>query len=715
MNPIQFSIEKPVTVIVGILLIALFGLISLFKMPYQLSPSVIEPVISVRTIWPGATPYEIERDIIEEQEEVLKGIPGLVEMESSSFNGRGSITLRFEVDMEVEEALLRVSNRLDEVPSYPENVDKPVIRATGASTSPVIWMILRKKPDNPNSIRTYQTYFENEVRQYLERVEGVGDLLVMGGTEKEMHIIVDPQKLAAYKLTVSELIGILRAENVNISAGNMDVGRRDYRIRSVADFNSPEEIERIVIWSTGQRRVTVGDVARVAFGYERTTNAMIHNGHEGIVIGVKPEPDVNVLEVTDNVEKVVNWLNDNKLASENIYLHWSSDQRPYIKGAIDLVKRNILIGGTLAFIVLLLFLQRFSSTIIVVTAIPISIIGTFIFMNGLGRTLNVVSLAGISFAVGMLVDSAIVVMENIDRHRNLGKSPFQAAHDGTREVWGAILASTLTSVAVFFPVVFIEEEAGQLFKDIAIAVTWALLLSLFVSTAVIPMFARRLLSLTSQKVKPRHTFFASLGTALSSTIMALVGVALRSWATRITTILVMTALSLALVALLFPKMEYLPQGNRNLVINLLVPPPGISYEERKSVGDRIFHFAEPYFSEDHKGFPRIKTMFYVGAESVMFFGASTTDQQRAGELVPLFTELISCIPGMFGVSMQAGIFQTRLGRSRTIDVDVGGGDLQQVVEAAKTIFGQTKSKIPGVQIRPVPSLGYFIRKSGLFP
>jgi len=419
MNPIQFSIEKPVTVIVGILLIALFGLISLFKMPYQLSPSVIEPVISVRTIWPGATPYEIERDIIEEQEEVLKGIPGLVEMESSSFNGRGSITLRFEVDMEVEEALLRVSNRLDEVPSYPENVDKPVIRATGASTSPVIWMILRKKPDNPNSIRTYQTYFENEVRQYLERVEGVGDLLVMGGTEKEMHIIVDPQKLAAYKLTVSELIGILRAENVNISAGNMDVGRRDYRIRSVADFNSPEEIERIVIWSTGQRRVTVGDVARVAFGYERTTNAMIHNGHEGIVIGVKPEPDVNVLEVTDNVEKVVNWLNDNKLASENIYLHWSSDQRPYIKGAIDLVKRNILIGGTLAFIVLLLFLQRFSSTIIVVTAIPISIIGTFIFMNGLGRTLNVVSLAGISFAVGMLVDSAIVVMENIDRDPGL--------------------------------------------------------------------------------------------------------------------------------------------------------------------------------------------------------------------------------------------------------------------------------------------------------
>lgn len=715
MNPIHFSIEKPVTVIVGILLLVLFGLISLFKMPYQLSPSVMEPVISVQTIWPGATPYEIERDIIEEQEDVLKGIPGLVEMESSSFNGSGSITLQFEVGMAVEEALLRVSNRLDEVPSYPENVEKPVISATGASTSPIIWMILRKMPENPNNIRTYQTYFENEVRQYLERVEGVGDLLVVGGTAMEMHTIVDPHKLSAYKLTVAELIALLRAENVNISAGNMDVGRRDYRIRSVADFDSPEEIEQIVIWSTGQQRVTVGDVARVAFGYERTTNAMIHNGEEGISVGVKPEPDVNVLEVTDNVEKVVNWLNEHKLASEKIYLDWVYDERPYINGAINLVKRNILIGGMLAITVLLLFLRRFSSTLVVAAAIPISIIGTFIFMNGLGRNLNVVSLAGISFAVGMLVDSAIVVMENIDRHRNLGKAPFQAAYDGTREVWGAILASTLTSVAVFLPVIFIEEEAGQLFKDIAIAVTWALLLSLFVSTSVIPMFSRRLLSFTSERATPKRTLLTRLGAALSSTIMALVGVVLKTWTTRIATIVVMTALSLALAALLFPKMEYLPQGNRNLVINILVPPPGISYEERKSVGEELFRFTKPYFRAEHEGFPAIENMFYVGAESVMFFGASTTDQQRAGELVPLFTGLISSIPGMFGVSMQAGIFQTRLGRSRTIDVDVGGGDINQVVAAAKTIFGQTMAKIPGVQVRPVPSLEMLYPEVRIFP
>src|SRR4030067_2799144 len=238
MDIVQLSIKKPVTVIVAVILTVLFGLIALNKMPYQLSPDVTEPESTVTTTWAGATPYEIERDIIEEQEKVLKGIPGLVEMESSSFNGTGSITLRFKIGTDVDEALLRVSNKLNEVPSYPENVDKPVINATGAATSPVIWIIFKATDDNPNSINTYRTYFENEVRQYLERVEGVADLFVGGGIEREMHVIVNPEKLAAYGLTIDDLSQVLRRENGNVSAGNMGVGRRDYRIRTVGQFNS---------------------------------------------------------------------------------------------------------------------------------------------------------------------------------------------------------------------------------------------------------------------------------------------------------------------------------------------------------------------------------------------------------------------------------------------------------------------------------------------
>ena len=205
MNAVKFSIEKPVTIIVGVILIILFGIIGLKRMPYQLSPTVIEPEISVTTTWSGATPYEVEREIIEEQEKVLKGIPGLVEMESASSNSQGTVTLRFAIGTDSDDALLRVSNKLDEVPSYPENVDKPIITATGAATSPVIWMVLKTSGDNPQSPYQYRTYFENNIRQYLERTPGVADLFIGGGTEKEMHIIVRPEKLAAFGLTVDAI------------------------------------------------------------------------------------------------------------------------------------------------------------------------------------------------------------------------------------------------------------------------------------------------------------------------------------------------------------------------------------------------------------------------------------------------------------------------------------------------------------------------------
>jgi HAE1 family hydrophobic/amphiphilic exporter-1 len=717
MDPIRFSIEKPVTVIVGIILVVLFGWIGLTSLPYQLSPSVIEPEITVRTTWSGATPYEIEREIIEEQEKVLKGIPGLVEMESTSSNSRGTITLKFSIGTEVDGVLLRVSNKLDEVRSYPENVDKPVISATGAATSPVIWMVLRTREGNPNSTYTYRTYFENNIRQYLERTEGVADLFIGGGIAKEMHIIVKPERLAAYGLTITDLINILRAENINISAGTLGVGRRDYRIRAVAEFKSPEDIENIVLRSTGYQRIKVADVAAVSFGYEKINAAMLHRGQEGIAIGIKPEPNANILELSDRIEEVVNWLNTEKLVSEKIFLDWVYDQRRYIRGAISLVRQNILLGGTLAVIVLLIFLRSFTSTIIVATAIPISIIGTFIFMNFLGRNLNIVSLAGIAFAVGMLIDSAIVVMENIDRHRNMGKSAFKAAYEATREVWGAILASTLTTIAVFLPVVFMQEEAGQLFRDIAIAVTSAVGLSLFVSVSVIPMFSKQLFSFRQRKQRraKSKSFMGSGGLLVEQGIMRLVRLITKNWMTRAATVLGLSVLSIYGANLLMPKMEYLPQGNRNFIINILIPPPGLSFDERKAIGEHIYRFNEPYLGKDSNGFPGIKEMFYVGAEQIMLFGVMSIHEQRARELIPLMMRTIYSIPGMYGISLQAGVFQTSLGRGRSVEVDISGDDLNRIVQAAGMLFGAIKKEIPQAQIRPVPSLELLFPEVQIIP
>ena len=704
MDIVSFSIKKPVTILVGIILVVLFGVISLQTLPYQLSPTVVEPVITVTTTWRGATPYEMEREIIEEQEKTLKGIPALTEMESEAFNGQSSISLTFKLGTNVDDALLRVSNKLNEVPSYPEGVDKPIINATGAATSPVIWIILKSDETNPRHIETYRTFFENEIRQHLERVEGVADLFIGSGVEDEMHIIVSPEQLAAYGLTINDLIQAIRGENVNVSAGNMGVGRRDFRIRTTGEFNSEEDIANVVLVSTGEKRVTVADVAEIKRGYSKRESTVIHNSKGGMAVGVKPEPGTNILAMTERVEEVVKWLNAEKLAPQNISLEWVYDQRRYINAAIDLIKQNILIGGMLAVIVLLIFLRSIRSTLVVATSIPISIIGTFIFMKAMGRNLNVVSLAGIAFAVGMLVDNAIVVIENIDRHRKMGKSPFQASYDGTREVWGAIIASSLTTIAVFLPVVFIQEEAGQLFRDIAIAVVGAVSLSLIVSMTVIPMFAFKLFSVSSKKVKKGEGVLARSGTRLATYIMQVVSLATRNWVTRIGTVSLLILLAGGSVFFLMPQTDYLPQGNRNFVLSILVPPPGLSQQERQDIGEKLFVMAEPHLQKEHDGYPGILNMFYVARESIMLFGAMATDWDRAAELLPLFRRMIYSIPGMFGVSMQAGIFQSRIGRSRTIDVDISGDDLDRIVKVAGMMFGKAKQALPDTQVRPIPSI-----------
>ncbi len=719
MDIIRFSINNPVTVVVGVILIVMFGMISLQTIPVQLSPNVERPLITVNTVWPGSTPYEIERDVVEEQEKVLKGIPNLYEMESNSTNGRSQVTLTFDVGTDVNEALLYVSNKLDEVPTYPENVDKPILNASGAQSSPVIWLVLKTLDDNPRDPYSYRTYLENEVRQFIERVDGVADLFISGGTETEMHVKVSPEKLASYGLTIDAVVNALRNENANISAGNLEVGRRDYRVRTVAEYRSVQDIKDVIVLSDGEREVKVGHVADVEFGYEKLDTPMMSNGKRGIAVGVRPEPNANVLVLTDDVEVVVKTLNEGKLKSAGVYLEMVNEQRPYIRGAIALLKQNIMVGGTLAVIVLLLFLRSIAPTIVVATSIPISIVGTFILMRAAGSTLNVVSLAGIAFAVGMLVDNAIVVLENIDRHKNMGKDALKAAYDGAREVWGAVLASSLTTVAVFLPVVFLEDEAGQLFRDIAIAVSCAVTLSLVTSVTVIPMFSKKLFEFSRARGLDRGAssrgVLHRLGVWCSGGFIALLNLIMSNVFTRVVTIATLTVGATGIVYLLMPKMEYLPQGNRDLIINIMIPPPGLSYEERAKIGEDLFAFFEPYYDAGYEGYPGIKNIFYVGRQQSMIVGVVSQDQQRTAELIPLCKKAFSGIPSVFAISTQASIFQRGLGEGRTITVDISGNDIHELVGVGGAMFGMIQERIPDVQVRPVPSLDMMFPEANFIP
>ena len=704
MDFVRFSISKPVSIFVGVILIVLFGLIGINRLPVQLTPDVETPQITVTTIWSGATPYEIEKDIIEEQEEVLKGIQGLSLMESSSFNSRGEITLTFEIGTDIDAALLRVSNKLNEVTSYPENVLKPVIEASGAQSSPVIWMVLKTIEGPKVEINTYRTFFENDVRQYLERVKGVGSLFVFGGSEKQLEVVVSPRKLAKFNMTIAEVINRLSAANINISAGILGLDKKNYRVRTVSQFQGVSEPLDIIIRDDGLRRIYLRDVAETRLGYATNDVSVMHNGSPVIVVGVRKEQGANVIALTERMNSVVEGLNDDLLKENNLYFDIVYDQTPYINRAINLVVRNVMIGGSLAIIVLLLFLRSVTSTLATAIAIPISIIGTFIFMQAFQRSLNVVSLAGISFATGMLVDNAIVVLENIDRHRSMGKDAFKASYDGTKEVWGAVLASTATTAAVFLPVIFMEEEAGQLFKDIAIAITFAIILSLFVSISVIPTMTNQFYKIAKKK-KVYGKSIVRVGNFLAGFIMKLSQLTLKNTATRLITIIGLTSASIALALLLFPKAEYLPQGNRNLILNFIIPPPGYSLKKRQDMGDFIFKVTRPHFEEDYKdGVPKIKNMFFVSADRLTLFGAISVHETEAPKMMPLFSRIINSIPGVFGVSLQAGIFQTGLGRGRTVEVNISGENIDRIIGVARTLFFAIRQGMAQAQVRPVPSL-----------
>ena len=704
MDIVQYSLKKPVTVAVAVILIVTFGIIGLNKLPVQLTPDVETPKITVKTVWGGATPFEIEKEIIEKQEEAVKGLQGLTKLESSSYNSSGEITLTFELETIVEDALLRVSNKLDEVSNYPDNADKPVIEAAGANNSPVVWMVVKRKKDNPESITHYLTFFEDNIRQHFERIKGVGSMFIFGGTEDELDVTLDMEKMAQNKISINQLNGAILQANVTTSAGVLGIGRKNYRIRTLGQFQNKEDALDVVVFDDGIKRVYLRDIATISRGHAKESAAVLHNGEQILVVGLRKETGANVLEMSDRVEAEVNRLNEKILADQGLYMELVYDQRAYINTAIDLVKKNVLIGGLLAIAVLMAFLRSIRTTLTTAVAIPISVIGTFIFLWLAGRNLNVVSLAGISFAVGMLVDNSIVVLENIDRHRKLGKTAYQAALEGAKEVWGAVFASTATTVAVFLPVIFMQEEAGQLFRDIAIAITFSIIISFLVSISVIPTLINQLYK--KEVVKESNWLQRSyIGPVLVRGLMAISGFCLKNIFTRLVTVVLFTTLSVYLIYLLKPPAEYLPQGNRNLILNILIPPPGYSVAKFKEMGQEIYGQTKPYFDEDNKdGYPQIRQMFFVGADRFTLFGAISRHETRAAELIPLFNRIMNSFPGVFGVSIQTGIFEQGLGEGRTVEVNISGENIDSIAGSAMTLFGSIKQKIPGAQVRPIPSL-----------
>ncbi len=724
MKLVDSSIKNPVTVTVGVFFILLFGFIALSRIPVQLTPEIQEVEIQVQTIWPGASPQEVEREIIEEQEEQLKSVEGLVEMKSESFRSRGRVIMKFQTGTDQDTALLKASNKLNQVPQYPADVEEPVIETTGTESDAIAWFVFEKIKGDPADVLFEKKFIQDNVKPRLERIPGVAAVNVYGGREEEMKVIVDPNALASRNITIQDMIRALDRENRNVSAGDLDEGKRRYIVRTVGQYRTVEDIENVIIRQVNSAPVYVRDVAQVRFGFKKSDATIRQKGTPAIVMNAIREVGANVLTVMEEIKKEVNALNRSLLASRNLQLEQVYDETEYIHSAIDLVIQNLFIGGSLAVLVLLLFLRSGTSTLIVATAIPISIIGTFVMMALLGRSINVISLAGMAFAVGMVVDNSIVVLENIYRHMQMGEARLVAAYKGTVEVWGAILASTLTTIAVFLPVIFVQEEAGQLFRDIAVAVSCSVALSLMVSITVIPTLASKILRVPkalvleggeAQKV-PLLSFFnlfglASITRAFSRWIAAFFPWIYRSISLRLALVVVMIGVSASMAWLLIPKTEYLPKGNQNFLFGFLLTPPGYNVEEYTRIAQGIEADLAPYWNAKPgdenparlQG-PSIRNFFFVSFFQQAFMGLTSTVPERVRELIPVIYRSLAKIPGLIAVVTQASLFE-RVGEGRSIDIQILGiCDLSRLVKLGQVIFGQVMEVLPGSQARPIPSL-----------
>ena len=715
MDVIRYAIDRPVAVIAAVIMALLFGMIALSRIPIQLAPDVRKPIVVIETNWPGAAPSEIEREIVNPQEEALRGLEGLEIMTSRSRTGQAEITLEFVVGTDMGQSLLLVSNRLDRVSGYPEEANEPSLNTSGSDDSPIAWFLLTAKEGNTRPMPTYGDFVEDTIKDRIERIEGVSAVNVFGGVTRELQVVVDPRRLSRYGLTVPQVVRTLRAENISISAGDVDEGKRRYIVRTEGNLNTEEAIRNVVLRSDatngGIGRVRVGDVAEVRFAYKEPTSRLRYKGEPGLAFNVVRESGANVINVMEELRTTLAELGEGPVADAGLNYEQVYDETIYIDGAIDLVTQNIWIGGVLAALVLMLFLRSPRATIVVSLSIPVSIVATFVVMAATGRTLNVISLAGIAFAVGMIVDAAIVVLENIFRLREQGYNRRDAAYLGASQVWGAILVSALTTVLVFVPILIMQLEAGQLFRDIAVAISVSVLLSLVVAVTVIPALASRLLRAGDQK-PVRIWGLDHLAVGFRELVMAYVRMTVR-----------FRSLGLLMVALIaggagvasyafLPRLEYLPEGNRNLVFGLIIPPPGYNLETTQTIAQRIEGVARPLWEaapapQTEDGTPTIANFFFVATPGNSFVGAGAVDSQRAADLIPVLSRPIFAEPGTFGFMTQPSLFGRGVGGGRTIELNVSGQDLNEILAVAGRAAGIIGTVLPrseGHQFRPIPGL-----------
>jgi len=695
------------TVIVGIVVV--LGIVATLQVPVQMIPDLDVRTVQVRTSWPGATPQDIEKEILIEQEEYLRSIPSLQRIEATASAGSARIELEFPHGVDINETLIRVNNALSQVPSYPNNVNQPRIFAESFSSNSFMYFRVAPLDGNPRGLDMdmMRDFVSDNVRARMETVPGVSSVEVWGGADRQVQILLNAAALAERQLTVADVRTALRSRNLDVTGGQLESGKRRYLLRTIGRFNDLDSLDQLILARSGDQLTRLGDVASVRLDHFEIEREAFVNGKPVLFLAVNRELGSNVIDIKDAMFAEVERINQDLLQQSGMELRLNATDTVYVEQSIATVWRNLALGAVLATLVMFLFLRSARMTLVGVIGIPICTIAAFIGLLLAGRTINVISLAGVAFSIGMTLDNTIVVLESIEWERRRGMKRLQAAIVGVQRVWPAVLASTLTTVLVFIPIIFIKEEAGQLYGDIAIGVSATILVSMLVAITVVPTAAANFALLPRKTTGSDTAPQPRVGMqGLLRGIDWLIGSALRRVVVMGLTLLLCAATILELT----PPAEYLPPGEEPKVFGRMNAPPGYNLPTMREIGYDVQEYFLPYLDDEPGQFERGETavpaldyLIISIRATGLFLISEPKDKGQVDALMDAIDAKYSEYAGMRSFTTRGSIISSNDGGTRSINLDISGPELEPIYSAATAAYNRAQEVFANPRIRANPA------------
>jgi len=691
------SLANPAAVAIVAAVVVLLGVIAVFRIPAQLLPQIEKPVVSVGAAWPGASPREIESEITVPIEEVLQGTPNMTEMAAWSMPNFAWIQLEFALETDMTRALIDIISRLNRLRPLPGNADRPNVSMGewGDANDQLIEYFVEQVEGGEEELLRSKRYLREVIRPEIAGLYGVSQVSMFdasGNATDQLQIVVDPYKAAELGIDIARAADRI-GRSANISSGVVDVGRRSYTLRIEGRYDV-DELENLILDWRGGLPIKLGDIATIDYGPPKREGFIYHNGQPAARFAIAKTNDANVLEALDGVKRRMNELNATDFRERDLHAAYSFDPSVYIERSINLLSGNLVAGIVLAIGVLWLFLRQWRATLIIALAIPVSLLTTFVVLSLAGRSLNVISLAGLAFATGMVLDAAIVVLENIVRLRERGESAAAASDHGTSQVWGALLASTATTVAIFIPIMFLHDVEGQMFADLALTIAIGVTVSLLVAITILPTASRYWM----HNLPPDHDD-DSRWNRLADRIIVLTSTQPR----RLGWIAGLMAGSVLFTVLLWPESNYLPPVKRDTVDSFLFFPPGTNIETAdREIAQLLIGRLEPYL--DGKKEPAIRDYFlwsFPGGSGgwLAINPVNGTNLDKFQAVVQ--NEIVSGIPDMFSFTLRRSLFGG-FESSNSVEMRLASTDVDALKPAVARAMQLIPQHMPGASAQPQP-------------